>query len=268
VSKAGKTRRIALINEKGGTCKTTLAVNLGAYYAMYLKKKVLLVDLDPQGHVGKTLGFDVRRLDKTSMDLLYDPHTGIADAAKQSRIESLDVVCANKSLSEFPVVAARHKDREYKLTRKLDNAHAYDMIIFDTPPSIGLVNLNVMLAANEIVVPVNITYLALDGCAEILDTVEQVKIDYKRDKLGVTMIVPTLYRNTNLAKEILDKLETYFPRQISRTVLGFNVKIDEAQSHGKTIWEYAPSSPGARMLEAIALEVDSRDPGRPRKRSV
>ena len=260
-----RTRRIAFVNEKGGSCKTTLAVNLGAYHAMYRRKRVLLVDLDSQGHVGKSLGFDVRAAPVSTYDWLTDPGVTLNQAIQPSRIEGLDVVCANKSLSDFTVRVAGDKDRERKLQHKLAAADGlYDFVILDTPPSLGLITLNVMLATNEIVVPVSLTYFALDGCAEILDTVEQVKTEYARDGLGVTLIVPTLYRNTNMARDIIDKLKTYFPRQLARNILGFNVKIDEAQSHGRTIWEYAPSSSGARVLEALALEVQHRDPGRPR----
>lgn len=260
-----RTRRIAFVNEKGGSCKTTLAVNLGAYFALYRQRRVLLVDLDSQGHVGKSLGFDVRAVPVSTYDLLTDPDATLASAIQPSRIEGLDVVCANKSLSDFTVRVAADRDRERKLRQKLEGAtDDYDFVIFDTPPSLGLITLNVMLTTQEIVVPVSLTYFALDGCAEILDTVEQVKSEYGRTRLGVTLIVPTLYRNTNMARDILDKLDTYFPRQLARNLLGYNVKIDEAQSHGRTIWEYAPSSSGARVLEALALEVERRDPGRPR----
>ena len=260
-----RTRRIAFVNEKGGSCKTTLAVNLAAYQALYRRKRVLLIDLDSQGHVGKSLGFDVRSVPVSTYELLTDPRTTLDQAVQPSRIEGLDVVCANKSLSDFTVRVAGDKDRERKLAGKIAQADGrYDFVMLDTPPSLGLITLNVMLATNEIVVPVSLTYFALDGCAEILDTVEQVKTEYARDGLGVTLIVPTLYRNTNMARDIIDKLQTYFPRQVARSILGFNVKIDEAQSHGRTIWEYAPSSNGARVLEAVALEVARRDPGRPR----
>lgn len=122
----------------------------------------------------------------------------------------------------------------------------------------GLMTTNIFLATTEVVVPVGLTYLAMDGCAEVLATVDRMRAEHKKDDLTVTMVVPTLYRRTALADEILKKLGTYFPDTLCKTALGYSVRIDEAQSHGRTIWEYAPRSPGAEMLEAIAKELVKR----------
>src|SRR5262249_13946560 len=131
----------------------------------------------------------------------------------------------------------------------------FDTIVFDAPPSMGLTTLNLLYAADEVVVPVSLTYLSLDGCAEMVQTVRKVADEHARPDLRISLVVPTLYRKTALADEILAKLEAYFPGWVCQTPLGLNVKIDEAQSHGQTIWEYAPWSRGAQMLEAIAEEV-------------
>ncbi|HET6345710.1 MAG TPA: ParA family protein, partial [Myxococcota bacterium] len=122
----------------------------------------------------------------------------------------------------------------------------------------------ILVAATEVVVPVALTYFALDGCAEVADTVRQVAETEGRSGLRITKVVPTLYRRTALATAILERLKAYFPDSLASTPLGFNVKIDEAQSHGKTIWEYAPSSRGAEMLAAIAQEI--HDAPNPRKK--
>ena len=112
-----------------------------------------------------------------------------------------------------------------------------------------------MMATREIIIPVSLTFLALDGCAEIVDTVEMVRANYGHKSLRVTQIIPTLYRRTRLADAIIAKLRDYFGDKVTETVIGFNVAIDEAQSFGKTIWEYAPKSRGAQMLEALAGEI-------------
>jgi chromosome partitioning protein len=251
-------RRIAFINEKGGSCKTTLAVNTAAYLAISKKYKVLLVDMDPQGQAGKSLGLYVRDMSPTIYDVLMNPDQSAENAIQSSNIEGLDIIVSNKQLADFPVEVATHSDREYKLAQKLRSINDYDFIIFDSPPSLGLFTINIMLAAEEIVVPVNMTYFALDGCAEIVDSVERMHDNFGKNNLDISLVVPTLYRPTRLANEIHSKLKNYFPGRTAKTVIGYNVKIDEAQSHGKTIWEYASWSRGAHMLESLAKEIISQ----------
>ena len=248
-------RRIAFINEKGGSCKTTLAVTTAAYFASNYKARVLLVDMDPQGQAGKSLGFYVRELSPTINDMLVDPDLPAADCIRESSVEGLDVLISNKSLADFPLEVASHADRERKLADKLAHVSGYDVVVYDSPPSMGLVTTNIMLATEEIVVPVNLTYFALDGCAEIVESIEMVHEKYHKRDLRISLVVPTLYRSTKLANEILDKLKRYFPGRMARTVIGYNVKIDEAQSHGKTIWDYSSWSRGAHMLESLAKEI-------------
>ncbi len=248
-------RRIAFINEKGGSCKTTLAVNTAAYFAGHRNKRVLLVDMDPQGQAGKALGFYPRELSPTVNDLLCDATVALDDCIRPSHVDGLDVVVANKALSDFPLAVADQSDREQRLADRMAGLAGYDFVIYDSPPSLGLVTTNIMLATEEIVVPVSLTYFALDGCAEIVESIEMVKQRFGKRELAISLVVPTLYRPTRLADEILAKLGSYFPGRLARTVIGYNVKIDEAQSHGKTIWEYAAWSRGAHMLESLAKEI-------------
>ena len=250
------TRRIAFINEKGGVGKTTLAVNVAAFFAQKRNQRVLLVDLDTQGHAAKTLGVDVRAGGPTVFDLLTGDGVDPAQVTRATAVENLWLIPSWKEMAEFPTKAALDPDRAKLLARKLAGLdERYDYVVFDAPPSFGLVTTNVLLAAEEIVIPVATTYLALDGCAEMVATVERVSKEYGHAKLRVTQIVPTMYRKTQLADEIVEKLRQYFPRQVSEP-MSLNVSIDEAQSHGKTIWEYAPWSRGATLLQQVAERIE------------
>ena len=131
-------------------------------------------------------------------------------------------------------------------------------MLFDAPPSFGVVTLNALLAASEIVLPVPLTYLALDGAAELVRTVEMVRTRFAHPTLEISLVVPTFHRNTRMAAEILEKLRLHFPKQIAQTVLGYSVLIDEAQSRAKTIFEYAPRSTAARWMAAVADELIAR----------
>jgi chromosome partitioning protein len=249
-------RRIAFINEKGGTGKTTLAVNAAAYFAREKRARVLLVDLDTQGHAGKALGFDSRTLAPNVFHWLSDPTVAFEAVARQSAVPGLFVIPSYKQMSEFPLAIGSDPQRELRLAQRLSEAPVlpFDVVVFDSPPSMGLATLNILAAATEVVVPVALTYLSLDGCAEIEQTVHDVAARHGRSDLRISCVVPTMYRKTTLAEEILSKLKAHFPRLLAEPV-GYNVKIDEAQSHGQTIWEYAPWSRGAQMLQTIAEEV-------------
>lgn len=260
-------RRIAFINEKGGSCKTTLASNVGDYLSRVKGQRVLLVDLDPQGQLGKVLGVDVGALRKTALDMLLDVVMG-EDAPPtlpvvKARHPRLDLIPANKSLALFPQEVAAHGGEEYFCLREaVEPSTDYDFILFDAPPSFGTITLNVLLAATEVLLPVPLTYLALDGAAELTRTVEMVRSRFGHPALQISLVVPTFARRTRMAAEILEKLRQHFPKQIAQTVLGYSVLIDQAQSCSKTIFEYAPRSVAARWMTAVAEELLARDPAR------
>jgi chromosome partitioning protein len=236
-------------------------VNTAAWIARERGRRVLVADLDTQGHAGKALGLDVRGLAPTIRDVLLDPSLPAAAAVRPTAVPGLSVLPANKELATFPLDIAAAPDRADRLRERLDALPegSFDAVLLDAPPSVSIVTENVLRAATEVVVPVALTYLALDGCAEILESLERLRRDVGRAP-ALRAIVPVLYRKTQLAEEILARLRDRFPDELTRTILGLSVKIDEAQSHGKTIFEYAPRCSGAVALAAIAREIWEREP--------
>jgi chromosome partitioning protein len=267
-------RRVAFINEKGGSAKTTLVANLGAYLALRRGRRVLAIDMDPQGQLAKVFGVDNRAPSRTAIDLLLDAALGEETRARRApatvlpivktRIHGLDLIVANKALGLFPAWQERDDpDPTARLAAALDAAPElarYDFVLFDAPPSFGPLTLNVLRAADEVVVPVPLTYLALDGCAELMRTLTTVRERYGHPRLRVAMVVPTFYRRTKLAHDILEQLKQRFPKEIAHGVIGFHVRIDEAQSKGLSVFEYAPSDRGARALAELAEELELRAP--------
>ncbi len=271
------TRRIAFINEKGGSGKTTLTANLAVYLATRRGRRVLAIDMDPQGQLGKVLGVDVRSQRGSAIDLLLDAVLEDADAALDApprargpgglptvptRIPNLDVIVGNKALALAPSWEARDSDPTGRLAQALDRASRawdYDFVLVDAPPSFGPLTLNVLRAVDELVVPVPLTYLALDGCAELVRSVATVRSRYRHPRLRIAMVIPTFYRRTRLAHEVLENLKQRFSKEIAHTVLGLHVKIDEAQSHGRSIFEHAPRDRGAIALAALAEELELRE---------
>lgn len=258
-------RLVAFINEKGGSAKTTLVSSVGHYLARRKGHRVLLVDLDPQGQLGKVLGVDVGAQRRTALEMLLDSVLGEQTRPPlpilNARPPNLDLICSNKSLGLFPEEGAEATDGEYfSLRDALSHLRGYDFVLFDAPPSFGPITLNVLLAASEVVIPVPLTYLALDGAAEITRTIEMVRTRFRHPRLRISMVVPTFARRTRLAGEILEKLEEHFPKELAQTVLGYSVLVDEAQSRAKTIFEYAPSSTAARWLASVAEELLTREP--------
>ena len=269
-------RRIAFVNEKGGSAKTTLVANLGAYLALHRGRRVLAIDMDPQGQLGKVLGLETRGARRSAIDLLLDHAFGDPGLDRgahpsdppdalpmaRSRIPGLDLVVANKALGLYP---AWQDSDDADPTGRLAGGLAgrpeldrYDFILFDAPPSFGPLTLNVLRATEEVVVPVPLTYLALDGCAELVRTIATVRERYAHPRLRIAMVVPTFHRRTRLAQEILERLKSRFPKQIAHCVVGYHVRIDEAQSHGRSVFEHAPNDRGAKAMAALAEELELR----------
>lgn len=264
-------RRIAFINEKGGSGKTTLVANMAAHLALRRGRRVLAIDLDPQGQLARALGVEVPRGAPNAVELVVDAVLGDAalDPAHPrgtvrriaTRIPGLDLVPGNKALGLQ--ASFEGEDPTGQLGRALDDAldlAGYDFVFFDAPPSFGPLTLSVLRAAREVVVPVPLTWLALDGCAQLLRTLETVRTRYRHPGLRLSMVVATFHRRTRMASELLEMLKARFPKELAHTILGTCVRIDEAQSHGLSLAEFAPSDRATRAFAALAEELEARAP--------
>ena len=223
------TRRIAFVNEKGGSAKTTLVANLAAYYALRRGRRVLALDFDPQGQLGKVLGVDVHGARRSAVDLRRlrrcstPSRSTIAPATARRRRPARWCAPASRASTSSSPTRPWPSTRAGRRRRRPDGSpappprraaprtRAYDFVLMDAPPSFSPLTLNVLRAADEVVIPVPLTYLALDGCAELLRTLRTVRTRFGHRDLRVSMVVPTFYRRTRLAHEMLERLKQQLP---------------------------------------------------------
>lgn len=249
---------IALVNQKGGVGKTTTAVNLGAYLAA-LGKFVLLVDIDPQANATSGLGVDHRSLEKGIYDTLLS-QAALREVIKNTSHDGYRLAPATLSLAGANVDLVTMTNREFKLRNVLEEAkHAYDYILIDCPPSLGLLTINGLVAADKVLIPVQAEYYALEGLGQLLETIQLIK-DNIHPNLEVLGAVLTMFDSRNrLSNDVLEELYKFFPNKIFRSVIPRSVRLAEAPSFGKSILQYDPSSKGARAYERLAREITDLD---------
>lgn len=244
-------RIIALVNQKGGVGKTTSTINIGAALAR-AGKRVLLVDLDPQGNLTVSLGITAHELTAT----LYELLKGDVNAPQTIIKGQYDVIPADIRLSGAELELSSQPGREMILKEALQPIQAnYDYILIDCPPSLGLITLNGLTAAQEIFIPLQAEFLALNGMAQLLKTIDAVQ---KRlnPQLDISGIITTLYDSRkNLNKEVLEKIQQYFPDKAFKTLIRDNVALAEAPSFGKDIFEYRADSNGAEDYKRLSKEI-------------
>lgn len=243
---------IAIANQKGGVAKTTTAVNLASALALIGKKRVLLIDLDAQGNATTSLGIDKNELDYTVADVLLDD-VPLAKTIVASK--SLDVVGANRDLAGVDVSLADVADAPLLLKNALQNAKLdYDYIIMDCAPSLSMLTVNILVATDGVIIPMQCEYFALEGIADLIDTIE--KLTQINPKLHIRGVVRTMYDGrSTLVQDVSAELENYFGEKLYKTVIPRSIRLAEAPSFGKSIFEYEKSSKGAIAYHQLMNEV-------------
>lgn len=248
----------AFANQKGGVAKTTTTVNLGAYLAA-AGRRVLVVDVDPQGNATTSLGVDPRTVEISLYDVLIN-QASIHEALTLTDLLGLDLIPATADLAGAEVEMAQQMARERILGRALQPLmDKYDYIFIDDPPSLGLLTINGLTAATHgVIIPVQCEYLALEGLSFLLQTIQQVR-DVLNPSLHVAGVLLTMFDSrTNLGQQVVDEVSNFFPDDIFKTVIPRNVRLSEAPSYGQTILSYAPQSAGAMAYKAVAQEFMER----------
>ncbi|MEX1059257.1 MAG: ParA family protein [Candidatus Saccharimonadales bacterium] len=251
------TRTVAVLNQKGGVGKSTTVINLAAYLAKG-GHKMLVVDIDPQGNTTSGLGLDKPALNATLYDVLFSR----AEAPKvmqKATSHKLHVLPANEQLAGAEVEMVSVPAREFMLKRVLENLPAsHDYVLIDCPPSLGLLSVNALAAADHVLIPVQAEYYALEGLSQLLSVVQQVKAAVNPD-LNVLGVILTMYDNRNsLSEQVKKELEQYFGEKMFQTIIPRNVRLAEAPSFGRTIAEHDKWSKGARAYKALAREFERR----------
>jgi len=248
---------ISIVNQKGGVGKTTTAVNLAAFLAE-LGKFVLLIDMDPQGNATSGLGIERENLEAGIYEALANQKR-IHDVIFNTAHEGLRIIPATADLAGAAIELVDEDRREFKLRDLIaEVSHAYDYIIIDCPPSLGLLTINSLSAADELIIPVQAEYYALEGLGQLLQTVKLIK-EHIHPDLNILGAVVTMFdKRTKLSTEILNELYKYFPNNIFRSVIPRCVRLAEAPSFGKSILHYEPKGKSAKAYERLAKEVLER----------
>lgn len=252
-----ETQIIAVINQKGGVGKSTTAINLSAALGE-LKKKVLVVDFDPQGNTTSGFGIEKEELESDIYDvLLHD--ADIAESVCETLQKRVFVVPATIQLAGAEIELVSAMARESVLKEKIDKiADEFDYVFIDCPPSLGLLTVNALVAAKSLLIPIQCEYYALEGVTKLIESMKMVKSRLNSD-LEIFGVVMTMFDSrTTLSKQVVEEVENYFGNLMFKTLIPRNIKLSEAPSHGLPVTMYAPSSKGSVAYAKLAKEVIRR----------
>ena len=250
-------RTIVIANQKGGVGKTTTSINLSASLAQQ-GKKVLVVDMDPQGNTTSGLGIEKDTLDKTVYQLLLG-EIQIEDCLIREKFENLSIIPSNVNLAGAEIELIDVENKQYLLKNALDQIREqYDFVIIDCPPSLNMLTINAMCAGNTVLVPIQCEYYALEGLTQLMHTIDLVK-DRLNPDLEIEGVVFTMYdARTNLSLQVVENVKANLHQNIYKSIIPRNVRLAEAPSYGMPITMYDPKSTGAESYKLLAEEVIHR----------
>jgi chromosome partitioning protein len=244
----------SIANQKGGVGKTTTSVNLSACMA-YMGKKVLLIDIDPQGNATSGVGIEKGDVEECIYNILVDD-IDPEEVIKPTDVEGLDIIPSTIQLAGAEIELVPTISREVRLSRALEKIKdKYDYILIDCPPSLGLLTINALTASNSVIIPVQCEYYALEGLSQLLSTVRLVQKHLNHNLMIEGVLLTMLDARTNLGIQVIDEVKKYFQDKVYRTIIPRNVRLSEAPSYGKPIIIYDPKSRGAEVYLELAKEV-------------
>jgi chromosome partitioning protein len=248
------TKVLAITNQKGGVGKTTTAVNLSTSMSLH-KKKILLIDIDPQGNTSSGIGLDRSKVKRCIYDVLIN-QVPIREIILQSKIKNLDVLPSTIQLAGAEIELVNYISRENKLKHAIKSIKDdYDYIIIDCPPSLGLLTLNSLTAADSVIIPIQCEYYALEGIGQLLNTINLVR-ENLNSSLEIEGILLTMYdTRTNLSRDVIEEVKKNFKGKIFKSIIPRNVRVSEAPSYGKPVVLYDAKSKGAIAYKKLAQEV-------------
>jgi ATPases involved in chromosome partitioning len=247
-------KAIAIFNQKGGVGKTTTNINLAACLALK-GKKILVIDIDPQGNTTSGIGLSKKELGNTSYEILIEKNIDTKSAIVETQVKNLDIIPASVQLAGAEVELIQLQGREKRLKNALDQVKPeYDYIFIDCPPSLGLLTINSLTAVDSVLIPIQCEFYALEGVSQLMSTIEIVKKSMN-PKLEIQGVILSMFDGrTNLSIQVVEEVKKYFKEKVYTTVIPRNVRLAEAPSYGLPIMQYDPKSAGAQAYQEFAEE--------------